>query len=152
MGCEIETATRLLRPLLPNTHLASRAGRHQERYRRAIGVSQLNRCFVSRHESSVLRGPFTGLTYPPRMAPVLGGLVAKLIGSYDFMVLLRESIRREAPVIVNIGCADGFYAVRLARACPGSIVHGVRRSRQCSRNMHRSLPVATVSRSRAMVA
>ena len=59
------------------------------------------------------------------MVPAVDGPIAKLIGSYESELhgAVMAIIRQRPPVIVNIGCAEGFYAVGLARACPRSTIH-----------------------------
>ena len=64
---------------------------------------------------AVLHGPFRGMRYP-RMASVGSALFPKIVGSYEQE--LHEVIERICAggysEIVDIGCAEGYYAVGLA--------------------------------------
>jgi hypothetical protein len=64
-------------------------------------------------------GPFKGLRYVHDT--VCGGYVPKLLGTYERE--LHETILRVSHMgfarIINIGAADGYYAVGLARLMPG---------------------------------
>jgi hypothetical protein len=86
------------------------------------GRPQLDAWFAKRHGDVVLHGPFAGLRHP-------GGrvhhLTAKRLGSYELELhgAIAEQVERRPPVFVDIGAADGYYAVGFARACPGTEVH-----------------------------
>lgn len=71
----------------------------------------------------VRRGPFQGLRFPRhRLTP---SLAPKLIGSYEREIaeVIEELCSEEWSAIVDIGCAEGYYAVGLALRIPGTIVH-----------------------------
>jgi hypothetical protein len=97
------------------------------RWRRAQGTARARRRaratrrFVAWHGLEVSGGPFAGLRYtdtrPHTLAP-------KLLGIYEreLHAAVEDAIRAEPEVIVNVGAADGYYAVGLARRCPGSRV------------------------------
>ncbi len=80
--------------------------------------------YLAGHGRSVRHGPLAGLVYPPALDGT-GDLVAKLLGSYELE--LREELARWVvaghPHVVDVGCAEGYYAVGLARAMPGTTVH-----------------------------
>ena len=82
----------------------------------------MTRSFVSWHGLTVSGGPFAGLSYPDASAI---SLIPKLLGVYERQLHrpLEEAIRAEPDLIVNVGAADGYYAVGLARRCPGATVH-----------------------------
>jgi SAM-dependent methyltransferase len=70
---------------------------------------------------TVKHGVFAGLKYPPEQ---LAGsvLIPKLLGSYELEIqplLLRLKVR-DYSEIVDIGCAEGYYAVGLGRLFPNS--------------------------------
>lgn len=71
----------------------------------------------------VLRGPFAGMAYPS-YAAVGSSLSPKIIGSYEHELhaQLNALRSRTFPLIVNVGCAEGYYAVGLARCFPTSEV------------------------------
>jgi hypothetical protein len=71
-------------------------------------------------------GPFAGMVIPERTPHWDdGNAVAKLLGSYE--IELRETLSyavwRRPKVIVNIGCAEGYYAIGLARIVPEAKVY-----------------------------
>ncbi|HET8535655.1 MAG TPA: hypothetical protein VFL73_00625 [Solirubrobacteraceae bacterium] len=97
--------------------------------RRATGrfldtVTPLTRDFVSRHGLTVLRGPFAGLQLDEQMVGVSGDLVAKLLGTYEreLRPAFAEWIRAAPRHVVDVGSAEGYYAVGLAHAIPGATV------------------------------
>lgn len=97
----------------------------QEEFQRQIGRPELDGWFAERHGSTVLHGPLAGLRYPPRAARRVHHLVAKLLGSYEAEIadVIAEQIERQPPLFVDLGAADGYYAVGIARACPATDVH-----------------------------
>jgi predicted O-methyltransferase YrrM len=96
---------------------------HLLRWRR-LPVARPTRRFVRRHGLRVQGGPFAGMTYPSSAVGRAEQLVAKLLGSYE--AELHEpmaSVTAEPwEQIVDIGAGDGYYAVGLARLCPGATV------------------------------
>ena len=77
---------------------------------------------VKRAGATVAAGPFAGLTYPARASE--GGLAPRLMGAYEASLhpVIETVIARAYPQILDIGCAEGYYAVGLARRMPGSTV------------------------------
>jgi hypothetical protein len=74
-------------------------------------------------DNQVRRGPFEGLRFPRnKLTP---SLAPKLIGSYEREIaeVIEELCSEEWSAIVDIGCAEGYYAVGLALRIPGAIVH-----------------------------
>ncbi|MEM9681894.1 MAG: class I SAM-dependent methyltransferase [Pseudomonadota bacterium] len=84
----------------------------------AYRSARLTPDFIEQHGSWVLAGPFAGMRYMRQIAE--GALLPKLIGSYE--AELHPSIGRivetEYDRVINIGCAEGYYAVGLAREMP----------------------------------
>jgi SAM-dependent methyltransferase len=70
---------------------------------------------------TVRHGPFRGMKYPANKS-VGSVLVPKLLGSYERELhpLLERLRARNYTEIVDIGCAEGFYAVGLARMFPNA--------------------------------
>src|SRR5690348_12219164 len=107
--------------------LGSAYPRALTRWRRAQGAYRAKRAavytrrFVAWHGLTVTGGPFAGLTYPDA-EPL--SLVPKLLGVYEseLHAAVEEAIRARPEVIVNVGAADGYYAVGLKRRCPGATV------------------------------
>jgi hypothetical protein len=81
----------------------------------------LNDEFVERYGLKVLRGPFLGMDMTHIRGPLSGHLIAKLTGSYERQIqpwLINDWVSGDFDLVVDVGCAEGFYAVGLARAMP----------------------------------
>ena len=72
---------------------------------------------------TVLHGPFKGMKYPAFEA-VASGLYPKLIGSYERELsgVIEMACRQEYSEIVDIGCAEGYYAVGCSMRMPAAKV------------------------------
>jgi Methylase of polypeptide chain release factors len=79
--------------------------------------------FFQHHEPHVLNGPFAGMAYVGRAAE--GALMPRLLGTYEAELHpYLEAFRREGvDCVIDVGCAEGFYAVGLARLMPEATVH-----------------------------
>ena len=66
----------------------------------------------------VMQGPFQGLDFLPQSAE--GCHIAKLLGCYEqpLQPFIEEAINHGYKKILNIGCAEGYYAVGMARRMP----------------------------------
>ena len=78
--------------------------------------------FIKRYGFVVQEGPFAGMRYLNRTRdPIL----PKLIGSYESE--LHPAFQRIATggyeIILDFGCAEGYYAVGLAKLLPNSQIH-----------------------------
>ena len=79
--------------------------------------------FIQHHGLKVLHGPFAGMDYVARATE--GALAPRLIGSYeselheDLMAFAAEDL----DCVIDIGCAEGYYAVGLARLMPNTVVY-----------------------------
>ncbi|MBA3807490.1 MAG: hypothetical protein H0X28_03710 [Solirubrobacterales bacterium] len=89
------------------------------RFLRRIGP--INDEFVARYGLEVRRGPFAGLRYMSGQEHVSGHLITKLVGTYERQIYpwFEEWIASELDLVIDVGCAEGFYAVGLARAMAG---------------------------------
>lgn len=73
--------------------------------------------YRAKHGNTVFGGPFAGMTY---MGATEGALLPRLVGCYEaelhptLLQMRQENYRH----IVDIGCAEGYYAVGLARLMP----------------------------------
>lgn len=72
----------------------------------------------------VQKGPFRGLRYPS-LASVGSALLPKLLGSYESGLhpYFREFSENPYDHIVDIGCAEGYYAVGSALLWPTAMVY-----------------------------
>src|SRR5437868_6460531 len=80
--------------------------------------------YVRRNGLEVKDGPFVGMHYAEGLEASVGDLVAKLVGSYECELhgVLEQWIRADYPQIIDVGCAEGYYAVGFAVAMPRSRV------------------------------
>jgi len=79
--------------------------------------------YVARHGPVVMQGPFAGMTYVTEAAE--GALVPRLIGTYESELHPHVARIAEAGLdcVINVGCAEGYYAVGLARLLQTVEVH-----------------------------
>jgi SAM-dependent methyltransferase len=72
--------------------------------------------------TKVLSGVLAGMDFLPRSAE--GCHIAKLLGCYEYPLqpAIAEAVQAAYPLILNIGCAEGYYAVGMARLMPGTKV------------------------------
>jgi hypothetical protein len=70
----------------------------------------------------VMQGPFAGLDFLSQSAE--GCHIAKLLGCYEqpLQTFIDQAITTGYPTILNIGCAEGYYAVGMARRMPSTQV------------------------------
>lgn len=70
----------------------------------------------------VMDGPLRGLDFLPQSAE--GCHIAKLLGCYEQPLLpyIEQAIQANYPTLLNIGCAEGYYAVGMARRMSGTQV------------------------------
>ena len=98
---------------LKKKHLKRHAAHQQEVFSKLYG---------SGNRIVVLNGPFKGMRYINE--GVWGSITPKWIGSYESELwpVISEVLARSYRRIVDVGCADGYYAVGFARALPDSTV------------------------------
>lgn len=72
----------------------------------------------------VKHGPFRGMVYPTAVS-VGSALFPKLLGTYESELhpLLNQLLQRPYTDVVDIGCAEGYYAVGMALRLPGAKVY-----------------------------
>lgn len=70
----------------------------------------------------VMQGPLAGMDFLTQSAE--GCHIAKLLGSYEqpLQPFIENAITSGYPIILNIGCAEGYYAVGMARRMPNTQV------------------------------
>jgi hypothetical protein len=70
----------------------------------------------------VAMGSLQGLDFLPQSAE--GCHIAKLLGCYEqpLQPFVQQAIDASYPLILNIGCAEGYYAVGMARSMPATRV------------------------------
>ena len=74
----------------------------------------------------VQSGPFRGMKIPREVSWGQGDVIPKLLGlgtyEQELIPAIYKAIRRKPAVVYNVGCAEGYYAVGLARALPEATV------------------------------
>jgi hypothetical protein len=105
--------------------MADRARRYERGLRERQGVTAAARALVQRGEAIVQAGPFAGLRYPAERLDEVDAPAAKLLGSYEreLSPVFAAAVNAGVRTFVDIGCADGYYAVGMARATPGLTTH-----------------------------
>ena len=76
-----------------------------------------------KHQGTVvMQGPLAGMDFLPKSAE--GCHIAKLLGCYEqpLQPFIEQAIQSAYPTILNIGCAEGYYAVGMARRMPSTQV------------------------------
>jgi hypothetical protein len=99
--------------------------RLREEFLRGRRRPELDRWFVDRHGATVLHGPFAGMRYAPRAIGRVHDLTAKLLGAYEeeLREVIAAEIARRPRTFVDVGAADGYYAVGFALAADPAEVH-----------------------------
>ncbi|HVC60499.1 MAG TPA: hypothetical protein VND19_09090 [Acetobacteraceae bacterium] len=100
--------------MLQIAHMATRARRQD-----------LLAAFVQQHGWTVQAGLFAGMVLPSRACWGDGDLLPKLLGCYEAELheALTSFVETKPGLIVNVGAAEGYYAVGLARLLPGAFAH-----------------------------
>lgn len=102
-------------------------GRISDGLRRLYGHAQWTREITQRDafleaatndlfpDLTVVSGPFKGMRYPATRS-VGSALLPKLLGSYEseLQATLEQLLSKQYDAVVDIGCAEGYYAVGLA--------------------------------------
>ena len=78
---------------------------------------------LNQSEGRVMSGPFQGMNF--YFNDTLGCYAPKLLGVYEMEMhsFIREAIAKQYEAVINIGCAEGYYAVGFATTMPNSIIH-----------------------------
>jgi hypothetical protein len=86
---------------------------------------QLNAFIKAHTQSIVASGPFAGMTLVEGASWGDGDVAPKLLGVYEqeLHALIETASQRSYGAIVDLGCAEGYYAVGLARLFPDTIVY-----------------------------
>lgn len=110
---------RFARLLLPNrvfvTVQSIRSRNYQMRLHKEWGVYQATQEMIDSYGLTVLNGPFSGLRYPKRSLLNRDG-IPLLFGTYESELhpIIEEVASNRYDCIVDIGSAEGYYAVGLA--------------------------------------
>lgn len=79
---------------------------------------ELTSVWIAKFGNRVLHGPFKGLQLEQLSAWGDGDVLAKLLGTYEAELhsTIAQSIALNHTLVINVGCAEGFYAIGFARA------------------------------------
>ncbi len=99
-----------------------RAARRRSPFEPSLSL-RVTRRFVKSHGLRVSGGPFSGLVFH-RAAIGAGPLAPKLVGAYELELhaAVEERIAAGPGLVVDVGSAEGYYAVGLARRLPDARV------------------------------
>jgi hypothetical protein len=102
---------------------ARRARARNQRLEVEWGCVAVAEKILARSGPVVQTGPFAGLQFPARTHSRHIG--PKLIGSYEeeLYPILEALLDRPYRAVVDVGCAEGYYAVGLAMRLPRATVH-----------------------------
>lgn len=80
----------------------------------------LERALLRRLPKQIPAGPFAGMAYGVRASE--GARLARLLGVYESSLIpvIEAMVARRYSVVVDIGAAEGYYAVGLALRMPGA--------------------------------
>ena len=86
--------------------------------------AEINDEVLRRIGSTVAHGPFKGTRLPSAISWGEGEFTPKVLGCYEEELhpALEKAIARKPALIVNVGCAEGYYAIGLARRLPAARV------------------------------
>jgi hypothetical protein len=92
--------------------------RHLAKWRAEL----ISNTLAARSGTTILSGPFQGMNYDTPGAE--GTRSARMMGVYEasLVPVIESIIARAYPLVIDIGAAEGYYAVGLARRMPGSRV------------------------------
>jgi hypothetical protein len=104
---------------------------------RKIGIQRLHRRSANRRRaelsselraqlgSTVLSGSFKGMIIPGGASWGEGDVIPKIIGTYESELreTLLKAVDRAPSIVINVGCAEGYYAVGLARLLPDATIY-----------------------------
>jgi hypothetical protein len=90
-------------------------------------VDQINSRLFELFGNVVQSGPFAGILIGEEVAWKDGNIGLKLMGVYEHELHphIAKLISKQPSNIVNIGCAEGYYAVGMAYAIPGATVTAI---------------------------
>lgn len=79
--------------------------------------------YLVREGARIRGGPFAGMEYVN--AATEGALIPRLLGTYESELhpYLQRFAAEGIDTVIDVGCAEGYYAVGLARLMPQAVVH-----------------------------
>jgi hypothetical protein len=85
--------------------------------------SEINRLISTEYDHTVATGPFKGMRFISE--PTSGRSAPKILGTYERELhdVIRQIIKSDYECVINVGCAEGYYAVGLALNMKHIVVH-----------------------------
>ncbi len=119
----LKSVGRILAPDMTLALLSIRSRRMIEAQCRDLGLHDLAGRIARRSDAGVHHGPFAGVALDIDALPVHSA--PKLCGTYEDELheAVEEAIARQPRTIVNVGAAEGYYAVGLALRLLDAPVH-----------------------------
>lgn len=110
----------MIKTLAPSRYASIATARANQRFVEKYGIPPVFPPFVEKYGLKVIGGPFQGMSYIDEAAG--STLLPKLIGSYECELdeVIHRILATEYSTVVDVGCAEGYYAVGLAMRLPGS--------------------------------
>lgn len=86
--------------------------------------SELTKIIFEKTGGEVYQGPFKGMKILPKWAWGDGDTAGKLLGLYEceLFEFIETEIAKDPDVIINVGCAEGFYGIGLGKRTNSQIV------------------------------
>lgn len=86
--------------------------------------SELTQIIFERTKGEVYQGPFKGMKILPKWAWGDGDTAGKLLGLYECELFenIEKEIAKDPDLIINVGCAEGFYGIGLGRRTSAQVV------------------------------
>ncbi len=105
--------------------LSARSQKFIMRSERLDGRVSASCQFIEKNGRNVIDGPFKGMLYPKSTANERN-LIHRLIGSYENELhpWIEEIARSPYPMLLDVGTADGYYAVGFGRLMPNTRIVG----------------------------
>lgn len=84
---------------------------------------RVGKAVVERFGRKVNEGPFQGMVYGDKAAG--SAYTPKILGTYELELRpwVDEVIRADYTTIIDLGCAEGYYAIGLAMRCPNATIY-----------------------------
>ena len=127
IGNFVKRATEIvLRQIAPGFHAilkARRARAHSQMLEKQWGLAALTKKLIEHNGVAVDRGPFRGMMYIPQTFE--RHLAPKLLGTYEKELhpVWTSVFQKNYEQILDVGCAEGYFAVGLARHFPSVPIH-----------------------------
>ena len=88
-------------------------------------VREIARQLIDAVGPRVQSGPFAGTLLAESTSWQDGDIVPKILGCYEEELhnSMQRAIARRPEIVINIGCAEGYYATGLARRLPNAYVY-----------------------------